>query len=313
MQRLISKLPPHKALIAFEAVVRLGTVTAAAKELTSTQPAVSQQIKNLEVNLNCLLFYRAGRLLKPTSKGLQYYDSIEPLLTALAITSERLRQHSNEDNQLNIISNSGIAHFWLLPLLPELQAHFPHLHFNIRLSDNIEKVSNHALIIDFGKLHSAARHPLFTEQVCAVASSDYAKEHGLHQHSEVVDILRHPLIHMDEYDKRWLNWRDWISACGYQDSIAQPCVFLGNYNSVISEVQKGNGIALGWRCLLSTLLEEQQLQVVGDMVVQREGFGYYADAENAQSERYQQVLAYIKEKAAIETINSLKTKPAFAK
>jgi len=303
MQRLISKLPPHKALIAFEAVVRLGTVTAAAKELTSTQPAVSQHIKNLEVNLNCLLFYRAGRLLKPTSKGLQYYDSIEPLLTALAMTSERLRQHSNEDNQLNIISNSGIAHFWLLPLLHELQAHFPHLHFNITLSDNIQEVSSHALIIDFGKLNSVARQPLFIEQVCAVASSDYAKEHRLNEYSQVTDILQHPLIHMDEYDKRWLNWRDWISACGYQDRIAQPSVFLGNYNSVITEVQKGNGIALGWRCLLSTLLENQQLQVVGGMVVQREGFGYFADAKNAQSERYQQVLAYLKEKAANEAIN----------
>jgi len=300
MQRLISKLPPHKALIAFEAVVRLGTVTAAAKELTSTQPAVSQQLKNLEANLNCLLFYRSGRLLKPTSKGLQYYDSIEPLLTALAVTSERLRQNASEDNQLNIISNSGIAHFWLLPLLPELQKIFPHLHFNITLSDNIREVSNHALIIDFGKLNQANRQPLFTEQVCAVASTQYADKHSLNEHSEVVDILRHPLIHMDEYDKRWLNWRDWVRACGYQDNIAQPCVFLGNYNSVISEVQKGNGIALGWGCLLATLLEDQQLQIVGKMVVQREGFGYYVDADKAQSVEYQQVLAYLQDKAAAE-------------
>jgi len=305
MKRLISKLPPHKALIAFEAVVRLGTVTAAAKELTSTQPAVSQHIKNLEANLNCLLFYRAGRLLKPTSKALQYYDSIEPLLSALAMTSERLRQNTQEDNQLNIISNSGIAHFWLLPLLPELQANFPHLQFNITLSDSIREVSNQALIIDFGKLNSAERHSLFTEQVCAVTSSEYAQQHGLNEESEVADILRHPLIHMDEYDKRWLNWRDWLSACGYQDNIAQACVFLGNYNSVITEVKKGNGIALGWRCLLSTLLEDQQLQVVGNMVVQREGFGYYADAANGQSEHYQQVLSYLKEKATAEVANSL--------
>nr|WP_275665003.1 LysR family transcriptional regulator [Vibrio sp. Isolate34] len=46
-------LPPLRALVAFEAVARLGSIGAAARELCVTQAAVSQQLKSLETFLAC--------------------------------------------------------------------------------------------------------------------------------------------------------------------------------------------------------------------------------------------------------------------
>lgn len=298
MQRLISKLPPHKALIAFEAVLRLGTVTAAAKELTSTQPAISQHLKSLEANLNTTLFERKGRGLQPTSEALSYYQEIEPLLLKIAEASELLRQSKKESRTVNIVSNGGLAHFWLLPLLPELQMEFPDITLKVTLSDSAETPSSNAIVMSFGRLNErASQQTLFVEQVCAVCSAEHAVQHGLNEHSSVDDIVRQPLIHMDEDERRWLNWRDWLKHNNYQFKRPDNVVLLGNYYSVIGEVQKGRGIALGWLCLMQHLIDQKQLVQVGDKIVARPNYGYYIDHRNSNSPDDLRVCKYLLNKA----------------
>ncbi|MEK8044541.1 LysR family transcriptional regulator, partial [Burkholderia contaminans] len=51
-------LPSMQALRAFESAARLASFTAAARELGSTQPAVSQQVFQLEAELGVPLFER---------------------------------------------------------------------------------------------------------------------------------------------------------------------------------------------------------------------------------------------------------------
>jgi LysR family transcriptional regulator, low CO2-responsive transcriptional regulator len=57
---------------AFLAVMRGGSVTAAADELVVTQPSVSAAIAALGRELQCELFERAGRGIKPTPAGLAF-------------------------------------------------------------------------------------------------------------------------------------------------------------------------------------------------------------------------------------------------
>jgi DNA-binding transcriptional LysR family regulator len=306
MERLISKLPPHKALIAFEAVLRLGTVTAAAKELTSTQPAISQHLKNLEVNLDTVLFSRQGRLLKPTESALKYYAIMEPLLVKMAEASEHLRTDINTHNSVNIISNSGLAHFWLLPMLPALQAQFPNLSINVTLSDAQCSAANNALVIGFGevsgatvsnikpvKQHNLQRTILFAEEVCAVCSIDYAKKHNLGLESTISEIMQQPLIHMDEYESRWLNWRDWLQFFGHRLQKPEHIIFLGNYFAVITATQAGQGVALGWRCLMQHLLDQKQLVQVSGEAIRREGYGYYIETHRDNTDNYRLVSDYL--------------------
>ncbi|MGI8713920.1 MAG: LysR family transcriptional regulator [Solirubrobacteraceae bacterium] len=56
-------------LVAFLAVVRGGSVTAAADELMVTQPSVSSAIASLAREVNCELFQRAGRGIQLTDAG----------------------------------------------------------------------------------------------------------------------------------------------------------------------------------------------------------------------------------------------------
>jgi LysR family transcriptional regulator, transcriptional activator of the cysJI operon len=61
-------------LITFSTVISEGSMTAAAEKLYLTQPAVSQQIRNLEDELSANLLDRGSRHAKPTVQGQMLYD-----------------------------------------------------------------------------------------------------------------------------------------------------------------------------------------------------------------------------------------------
>ena len=61
-------------LITFSTVISEGSMTAAAEKLYLTQPAVSQQIRNLEEEMGVGLLDRGSRHAKPTVQGQMLYD-----------------------------------------------------------------------------------------------------------------------------------------------------------------------------------------------------------------------------------------------
>ena len=71
-----NRLPPLKALRAFEASARQLSFTRAAEELFVTQAAISHQIKSLEEYLSIKLFMRKNRSLLLTEEGQSYYDTL---------------------------------------------------------------------------------------------------------------------------------------------------------------------------------------------------------------------------------------------
>jgi len=66
------RIPPLKAIIAFESVARTKSVNRAAEELGLTASAVSHQLSNLESQIGQPLFQRSGRGLVLTPTGERY-------------------------------------------------------------------------------------------------------------------------------------------------------------------------------------------------------------------------------------------------
>ena len=62
-------LPPMTALVAFEAAARHVGFKPAARELNVTPAAISHQVKALESELHCALFYRHHRGVELTETG----------------------------------------------------------------------------------------------------------------------------------------------------------------------------------------------------------------------------------------------------
>src|ERR1700712_3656131 len=67
----------------FEAAARLRSFTAAAMELGTTQPAISQQIKRLEEQLAIRLFDRIYRGIELTDAGALLFEQVQGGLQAI--------------------------------------------------------------------------------------------------------------------------------------------------------------------------------------------------------------------------------------
>jgi DNA-binding transcriptional LysR family regulator len=104
-----------KGLEAYLAVSTLGSVTAAAKSLKKSQPAVSRLIQELERNLGYELFERVGPRLSPTAQGLLLIRDVERAVTSVQQIRERAESIARgRKRPLRIASISAMA-FGLLP------------------------------------------------------------------------------------------------------------------------------------------------------------------------------------------------------
>ncbi|MFJ6533288.1 LysR family transcriptional regulator [Microbacterium sp. NPDC091662] len=168
-------LPPLNALAPFEAVVRLGSVTAAAGELRLTHSAVSRQISTLERHLGRKLFHRKGRGLIATDDALSLADSIALGLETISFACRRIQQEPGRP--LVVSCEPTLLQRWLLPRLPGLDS-------NIKLRlyasggpvdlnrDGIDlAIRRH----DFPLSADAQYEPLFPEWVGPVCSPDAAR------------------------------------------------------------------------------------------------------------------------------------------
>jgi DNA-binding transcriptional LysR family regulator len=122
------RLPPLKALIAFESVVRTGSVTAAADELFVTHSAVSKQIAALEAWIGEPLFAENRRAMMPTPAALRLADSVGMALKLISQSLDAFSDHA-ENVPLRVIAPATFAMRWLLPRLPDFQL----LHETIRV------------------------------------------------------------------------------------------------------------------------------------------------------------------------------------
>lgn len=76
---------------AFAAVMSAGSITAAARLLGRSQPAVSRLIQDLEVRLGYELLRRNGPRVSPTERGIAFHEEVERFLTSLHHMQERAR------------------------------------------------------------------------------------------------------------------------------------------------------------------------------------------------------------------------------
>ena len=81
-----------RQLEAFSAVISSGSVTAAAKVLQRSQPAVSRLIQDLENAIGYPLFLRNGPRIHPTEQALRLHEYVETALISL----QQIRLRANE-------------------------------------------------------------------------------------------------------------------------------------------------------------------------------------------------------------------------
>lgn len=118
----------------FYETARLGSVTSAADALFLSQPAVSQQIKQLEQALQTQLFIRSSRGVQLTPEGRVLYAQVAPAYESIRLGERKLAQMRNlESGELCIGASDMTLKFCLLPYLERF--HSAHSGIHIRVTN----------------------------------------------------------------------------------------------------------------------------------------------------------------------------------
>jgi DNA-binding transcriptional LysR family regulator len=129
----------HTQLTAFLAVVKHGSVTAAAQELYVTQPSVSAAVAALERELGVELTERAGRNVRPTAAGREYAryaNHVVGLLKEGAEVAGQVAVGAQERLRLGAVLTAG-EH--LMPaLIQNFREHRPELHVSLSVANRQE-------------------------------------------------------------------------------------------------------------------------------------------------------------------------------
>src|SRR5471030_2213134 len=105
------RLPPMQAMSMFESAARLASFTAAARELGSTQPAVSQRVVQLEETLGAALFERGHRGVTLTEDGVRLFEAVRQSLDTIRVATSdiRARHAAPAQRSLKLLTDFGFA------------------------------------------------------------------------------------------------------------------------------------------------------------------------------------------------------------
>jgi DNA-binding transcriptional LysR family regulator len=122
-------------LKAFERIVRLGSFHAAARELSLTQPSVSQRIRELEAALKTPLFVRRGPRVSLTAEGHALIEYADRMLGTAGELIERFRTRDPLKGMLRLGLNESFALICLPDLLHRLEQRYPGIRTSVFVGD----------------------------------------------------------------------------------------------------------------------------------------------------------------------------------
>ncbi|MCB8888688.1 LysR family transcriptional regulator [Vreelandella malpeensis] len=200
-------LPPLSALRAFEATARLGSVTAAARELNVTHGAVSRQLKSLDAHFETRLFDKAGRGLMLTAHGETLQAGLAEAFAKLHDSCALLKREVAGAPFVLACPGSLMAR-WLIPRLEPLRQALPELKIQVVVSDTEQPGGQEGASATLAFLEPpwperGETIELMAEEICAVASPALAARLDAHAPAS---LFEHGLLSTASRPQAWPAW-----------------------------------------------------------------------------------------------------------
>jgi DNA-binding transcriptional LysR family regulator len=258
----MATLPSLNALRAFEATVRLGSVSDAARELNVTHGAVSRQLRTLEHHFGTALFDKAGRGLEPTADGRELYPAVHEAFSRLSEGCARLARRLDEAPFTLACPGSLLAR-WLIPRLDRLNADLPELRLRVVSSEN--ELDPRREDVD-ATLRFAAPpwpadmtvFPLMPERIVAVATpavwtaTSQASAGAMLERLTLLDTASRPQA-----------WPEWAAAMGVDDETLAAARGRGrsfeHLYYLLEAALAGLGVAIAPQLLVAAELRQERL------------------------------------------------------
>jgi DNA-binding transcriptional LysR family regulator len=195
----------------FVRVVSAGSLSAAARQLGTTQPTVSRQISNLEDIVGVQLISRSTHSLRLTDEGQRYFSYAEGMIAEMTAFEDDLRGTATEPTgYLRVQVPTAFGQDWLVEIAHDFLKTCPAVQLEWRLSDSPSKFTEEgidcAIRVGTPKDDTVIARLLGTvHRVIAAAPSLLAKHDEISRPEELLTL---PWVSLSTYYTDRLSLRD---------------------------------------------------------------------------------------------------------
>ena len=229
-------------LRAFHATATLGSLSAAARRLSLTQPTLSRQILALEADLGVALFDRIGRKLFLTDTGKLLLEQARPMAEAAeAVALSAVGDAQELRGRVSISTTDTYSAYMMPDILARIRREAPQLAVMVLASNDLSDL--HRREADIAIRHVAPdRDGLLGQrlpdtQAHFYASTAWVRDNGLPQ--DATALARAGLIGMEDIDQ----FAAYMGGIGVPILASDLRLLSNSAIAVWQMVQKGLGIA----------------------------------------------------------------------
>ena len=278
---MMRRLPPLKALRAFESAARHLSFTVAAKELFVTQAAISHQVKGLEDHLGVDLFRRLNRGLVLTDEGQAYLPPVRRAFDLIHDATARLAEQ-DESGTLTVTVLPSFAARWLVARLGRFRAAHPDIDVHVSPTANMVDLTREN--VDVGIRYGRGEYPgmrtdrLLKEDIVPVCSPQLlAGETAL---LEAKKLIHHTLLHHGSHG----DWRTWLLAAEVDGIDPTRGPVYSDSSHLVEAAVAGQGVALARGVLAADALASGALVRPFELSLPTE-YAYYLVCPETRADR----------------------------
>ncbi|WP_374349058.1 LysR substrate-binding domain-containing protein [Chitinimonas sp.] len=278
----MSALPSLAALRSFDALARHLHFRRAADELSVSHAAISQQIRQLELDLGVQLFQRSRAGVALTAEGRRLLTGVAPAFGLLrdAVDSVRRGRSQAAPASLRVSLLPSLATCWLYARLPDWYACHPELNLELETTTRVVALGeagapDAAIRFGNGDWPGCVAEKLCDDWLVAVISPALRARLGAGPAESLFSratLLRH-------YGAAWPQW---LRQVGLPPQAGKPGPLFQDAGVMVEACKAGQGIALARRTLVADALAAGTLLRAHPAAVPADGANYlvYADAAN---------------------------------
>jgi LysR family transcriptional activator of dmlA len=187
----------------FYQLAKAGSLTATAREMNLTPPAVSKRLAQLEARLGVRLLNRTTRKVSLTEEGELYYREAARILSDIEQLEQTVASRRAAPRGLvRLNATFGFGHRCLAPAISRFVRQYPEVRVQLQLTDKPINLTDEGYDVGvrLGKLEDAsliARRIARNRQLL-VAAPAYLKKHGTPKHPS--ELAKHDCLIIREND-----------------------------------------------------------------------------------------------------------------
>ena len=233
-------------LITFTHVAELGSFTKAAEQLGYSQSTISFQIKQLEEELDCLLFERINHTISLTERGHELVSYAHQVRALTDEFKENLNKEEELSGNIHIVTPDSVCDDMITTNYIDFHNKFPNISIKFTTADTLVMFDmldhNEADIIitldthSYNKDYVIAKEEQLSMHFVASSNSKFAGKKNL----KIKDIINEPFI-LTEYGQGYRRVLD--KELAKRSLEITPILEIGRTDMITSLVAKGDMIS----------------------------------------------------------------------